>query len=248
MQDEAEALPFVQPLARAPHHWLARGLTRRDQGDLAGAIAAYDTAIQLDPTDATTYTNRGLARRDQGDLAGAIADYDTAIQLDPTYTAPYNNRGNVRRQQGDLADAIADYDTVIQIDPADARAYNNRGLALRMQGNSSKAIRDLEKARELSPDDLSILVNLAGTYIDAGETQQGRKLAEEALSLLPESDLYNRACVQVMLGNQAAALDLLKKHLKEDPSLQEWARQDPDWRSLHSHPRFRALVGLPPLE
>ena len=63
-----------------------------------------------------------------------------------------------------------------------------------------------------------------------------------------ETKYYNRACLEALLGNPDLALDLLEKSLGEDPSRREWAQKDPDLRSLRSHPRYRALVGLPPLE
>jgi len=85
-----------------------RGVVKRAQGDLAGAIADYDQAIQLDPKDMLAYYNRGIVKRAQGDLRGAIADYDQAIQLDPKDAAAYTNRGVVKQAEGDLRGAIAD--------------------------------------------------------------------------------------------------------------------------------------------
>ena len=38
-------------------------------GDLAAALAEFDSALQVDPEHLATYVNRGLARKEAGDLA-----------------------------------------------------------------------------------------------------------------------------------------------------------------------------------
>jgi tetratricopeptide (TPR) repeat protein len=282
IQDEAEALSFVRPLARTPLHWIARGIARAEEGDPAGAIPDYDQAIQLDPEDAIAYNSRGLAYYDLQDYQHAIADYDQAIQLNPEDATAfynralayynlqdyqraiadydqaiqinpedataYNNRGLAYYNLQDYQRAIADYDQAIQINPEYAKAFHNRGLARRLQGDYSAAVGDHEQARRLEPENPVGLVGLAGAYIDAGQIDQGRQLAREARDLFPETDYYNRACVEALLGNADPALDLLGKSLEAKPSRTAWAQRDPDLRSLHSHPRFRALFGLPPLE
>src|SRR5580658_3288596 len=69
-----------------------QGLDIAKQGDLNGAIADYDKAIQLDPKLEAAFVNRASAKDDKGDLAGAIADYDQALLLDPNDSVAYNNR------------------------------------------------------------------------------------------------------------------------------------------------------------
>ena len=51
-----------------------RAGAKKAAGDLDGAIADYDRAIQLAPKDAAIYNNRGLAKQEKGDLDAAIVD------------------------------------------------------------------------------------------------------------------------------------------------------------------------------
>src|SRR5215468_2684176 len=76
--------------------YIDRGLAKQKKGDLDGAMADYNKAIELNPKSATAYNNRGAIRSTKGDLNGALGDFNQAIRLNPNYALPYNNRGNVK--------------------------------------------------------------------------------------------------------------------------------------------------------
>ena len=149
------------------------GDVRRDQGDLPGALAAYDEGLTIrrdlaarDPgnagwaRDVSVSLNKvGDVRRDQGDLPGALAAYDEGLTIrrdlaarDPgnagwarDVSVSLNKVGDVRRDQGDLAGALAAYDEGLTI---------ARDLAARDPGNAGWA-RDvsvsLEQGRRRAP-------------------------------------------------------------------------------------------------
>ncbi len=54
---------------------------------------------------------------------------------------------------------------------------------------------------------------------------------------------YNRACFATLCGDTEEALRLLAIALEKRQSSLDWARQDPDFVSLHADPRFWVLVG-----
>jgi len=90
-------------------------VAKQTKGDLDGAIADHNRALELNPKSAGYYNNRGLAKRNKGDLDGAIADYDRALELNPKYAAAYSNRGDAKHAKGDLDGAIADYNRAVQL-------------------------------------------------------------------------------------------------------------------------------------
>jgi len=63
---------------------LFRGNIKLRKGDLNGAMADLNQAIELNPQYGLAYRNRGNAKRKKGDLDGAIADFNRAIQLGVT--------------------------------------------------------------------------------------------------------------------------------------------------------------------
>src|SRR6185436_1765049 len=88
------AVAAAQTSAYAPSY-NNRGLAKQAKGDLDGAIADFNRAIELDPKLAISYHNRGLAQKAKGDLDGAIPNYI--------------NSGIIKEGNGDHDGAIADY-------------------------------------------------------------------------------------------------------------------------------------------
>lgn len=78
---------YTKAIDIEPHSWAYnnRGIARRDLGDIQGAMADFNRAIELDPDYAAAYDSRGNARRDLGDRQGATADFNRATELDQNY-------------------------------------------------------------------------------------------------------------------------------------------------------------------
>jgi tetratricopeptide (TPR) repeat protein len=67
----------------------AAAYDRKQQYDRA--IADYDTALRLDPTQADAFNDRGEVWRKRGDRPHALADFGAAIRLDPEHSAARAN-------------------------------------------------------------------------------------------------------------------------------------------------------------
>ena len=128
-----------------------RGIEKAKNGDLDGAMADFDRAIELNPKDDAPYYNRAQAKRLKKDAAGAIADYTRAVELGSQNPAAYNNRGNARAENNDRDGAIADYTHAIELKPDYARAYYNRAVAKQEKGDAIGAKADFNTAGKLDP-------------------------------------------------------------------------------------------------
>ena len=152
----AESSPPASPTAdESDGNLVNRGIEKAKNGDLDGAIADFDRAIQLNPKDDAPYYNRAQAKRLKNDTAGTIADYTKAIELGSTNPAAYNNRGNARAENKDRDGAIADYTRAIELKPDYARAYYNRGMLKKEKGDAAGADADFKRAQKLDPNSVS---------------------------------------------------------------------------------------------
>jgi tetratricopeptide (TPR) repeat protein len=133
-------------------HLVNRGIEKAQNGDLDGAVADFNRAIELNPKDDAPYYNRAQAKRLKKDAAGAIADYTRAIELGSTNPAAYNNRGNARAENNDRDGAIADYTRAIELKPDYARAYYNRAVTKQTKGDTAGAKADFKTAEKLDPE------------------------------------------------------------------------------------------------
>ena len=139
----------IEPGSEFAYH--NRGQVRYMKGDVAGALADYDTAIGLDPTRGHLYVSRGIARQARGDLDGALADFNEAIRLKATDATAYSNRASVRYTKGDVGGALSDLDTAIRLDPEYSQGHFNRGGVRYTQGDVAGALADFGAALRLNP-------------------------------------------------------------------------------------------------
>ncbi len=94
-----------------------RGLAYVARGDNDRAIADYNEAIRLNPTNGLTFNERGLAYKAKGDLDRAIADLNEAVRFNSSNADIHYNRGHMLMEKGDLDRAIADFDEAIRLGP-----------------------------------------------------------------------------------------------------------------------------------
>jgi len=171
-----------QPESGAAYNNL--GIALYDQGRLDEAIAAYETAINIEPR-ASRYNNLGNALRDLGRPEEAIEAYRTAIDLDPTDPFPYNGLGNVLDDLERWEEAIEAYRTAIDLDPTNPLPYNGLGNALDDLGRPAEAIEAYRTAIELDPTYPLPYNGLGNILRDLGRPEEAADAYRTAIELDP---------------------------------------------------------------
>ena len=128
MTSPANRTAYSQQQIAANEH-TEQGVARFSAGDVDGAFAHFNTAIELDPNCVKALINRGSIRNQRGDHGGAVEDFTTALGLDPASSSAYSNRGAARLALWEFAAAVADFDACLAIDPSNCKAHLMRAYA-----------------------------------------------------------------------------------------------------------------------
>jgi tetratricopeptide (TPR) repeat protein len=161
------------------------GYTRMGEGDVDGALASYERALQLNPRFAEGYLSRGSAREKKGDLEGGLADCEKALALNPRLPKAYNNRAILRTSGGDHEGAIADCSRAIELDPRLPDPWTNRGVAKGRKGDLEGAIADCTQAIALDARTPDAYTNRAVAHARKGDFEAAMADCERAIKLDP---------------------------------------------------------------
>jgi tetratricopeptide (TPR) repeat protein len=245
-QHEQAIQAYRQAIALDPKDavpWNGLGNVYADLGRYEEAIQAYQQAIALDPKFALPWNGLGNVYADLGRYDEAIQAYQQAIALDPKDAAPWNNLGNVYRDLGRYEEAIQAYQRAIALDPKFALPWNGLGNVYALRGEWEQALGAFRRAAELAPERGVYHASVASALRALGREAEAQEEIARARPLMEKENEYNRACFAAICGEREEALRLLEIALQKRQASREWARRDPDLRSLHGDPRFEKLVG-----
>lgn len=156
---------FRKALQCSPLHCLAHtelGHCLESLGDRAGALSAYQIAVELEPT-AGRWIYLGAAYEDAESSSEAEVCFLNALALEPNNEEAHFNLG-VSYRLHQPAKAIDHLDQAVVIDPAYQQAFRERGFALGRLGRFDESIASLNRAIELKPDDYWCYLYLAAGY------------------------------------------------------------------------------------
>lgn len=201
------AVPMVAVAQDSAAGLYDRGNAKRENGDVAGAIADYTRAIELDPKYVDAYVRRAVVKHGQGDLTGAIADYTNAIAIDPKSRIAYFNRGGARKSNGDLEGSLSDISKSIELEPKNEFGYWARGELYLLLGKPADALADYRRCCEIAdpaPDYPHLFIWLIRTR--AGEKEAADKEFSDYLATRhADSDKFFPAAAGYLLGTVSEA-------------------------------------------
>jgi tetratricopeptide (TPR) repeat protein len=168
--------------------------------DSAGAIAAVDAALLLDPRNASAFGVRARIAGTQNRWPAALADFDKALQIgiaDPAERAFIHYFRGLSRmmEKRPVESQIADYDAAIQLDPTLTRAYLDRGDAMMQLGRPEDAARDYDIVTAKAPryaEGLNSACWVRAAHLKR-EFAKARALCDQALALSDEANYRDSA-------------------------------------------------------
>lgn len=191
-------------------------------GRIAGgrkALAAFDRAVALEPTNAELLTDRGVARAIADDPR-AGDDFDAALKVDPNSAYALIWRGSYLQAIDQPAKALADLDAAVKIAPTDPLALQFRASVLLTLNRHDRALADIGRSIELvkTPGNVTMRGEI---YSAMGDHLQAIEAYDEAIALDPAyaEAWLGRAKSKAEMGDAAAAAADRARALKLDPSL-----------------------------
>ncbi len=141
-----------------------RGNVYETRGDTDLAIADFDTAARLAPTNASFQNSRCWVRAVANrDLTVAHTACDEALRLKPGEGDFLDSHGLVLLRLGNFQESWSEYNKAVQVNASRATYLYGRGIAALRLGRTADGQRDLAAASALD-------ANIAKTYADFGVT------------------------------------------------------------------------------
>jgi Flp pilus assembly protein TadD len=184
-----------------------------EAGDYEGAIGLLERAVELDPGDATAFTERGWALENLGPdhAEEAQAAYEKALALDPQDPWAREGLAHVLETRGNVEEARAIYRSIVegfgddrQTDPdlLEVGGWSHHRL-----GDHEAAERMFRKALTIEPARPSLGFDLALVLFHLGRPEEALAQLEATLRNLETADPgRRRAAVQVALDDLQHAL------------------------------------------
>ncbi|SDD21465.1 serine/threonine protein kinase [Massilia sp. PDC64] len=153
---------------------IALGWVRDTQGRRDDALAAYERALRLDPSNFYALWGKAQTLRHTRRYAEALACIADAARRFPRERAFTDELGAVYYEQSDLKAAEQAFRRSIALQPDAVRSYANLSAALMRQNRADEALRVLQQGLQVRPSgilytNLGNILFLRGDYVAAAE-------------------------------------------------------------------------------
>ena len=226
------------------------GQIRAYRLEWSGVLDEFKRAIELNPGEANSHHWYALALASAGRSDEAISEMKLAQELDPRSLIINANLSWVYYLAGRNDEAVAQAQKTVAMDPSFAVAHGCLGQAYLAQREYANALQELQQALTLSGNETSFKAELGNAYAVAGKKPEALAILHELLQMSSRQYVspYSIALVYVGLDQKDEAFRWLDKAYDERSVRLINIAVHPRFASLHSDPRFAALVrqtGLP---
>jgi TolB-like protein/Tfp pilus assembly protein PilF len=240
--DAAQKAIELDPMLSEPYQLLSL-VKMTDSHDWAGARAALDKALQVDPTNIGALINDAHLTRTVGNIDDALAKFSQSLDRDPLDLLNRRYFARVLYFAGRLDEAEATIRQVLEMSPSFPAAHYELGRILLAKGQVAAAVSEFEAEKSPGWREFGLPLGY--------HAQQRTSDANAALAVLLANSAgseFQVAETYAYFGNSDKAFYWLDRAIDHDPGIQ-WLRGDPLFKGITADPRYAALLrklNLPP--
>lgn len=190
--------------------YVNRGRAQDALDQVDAALKDYQSALDLDPTNAMALRARAVTLHSRGRSAEAIRDLTRALTSHPDDVPTLRVRGTVYAESGQIARAVEDFSKVLDRMPADLAARQGRGLALAAAGDHARAIQDFTRVLQREPR--ARVARAARAFSLFSTRQYPRAIADWDRLLKDDPSqlavVYCRGAAKVLSGDDTGRADM----------------------------------------
>jgi Flp pilus assembly protein TadD len=173
--------------------YLQMGETKLHGNDYAGALAAFQTARQLAPSDSRPVLDLALLYDRTERWKQARKEYETVIQLQPENATALNNLAYLEAEEGvDLDQALAHAQRAQQKLPGNLDVQDTLALVYIRKNLTNDGIRMLRDLVSQRPDSAPFHLHLALALYQKGDRGWAKRELEAALRHQPSAKEENK--------------------------------------------------------
>lgn len=235
----ADALLAKEPGNATAHH--LRGICLQRSGDPAGARAAFERAVGLDPESAESRVSLAALQLAVGEREPALRLLDEAVSLNPNQLVAYVLLAQDALARGDLEEAGRNVRLAQRIAPAHPQVLVLDGYLAEASGDAERALKCLTRAVEVAPNSSTAQLAVGRAYLARGMWPFAEQALANALRLDP---VVSPATVQLLVRARVAQGKAEEALQGVDEAL---ARNPDDLRLLSLRGQVRLDLGRPRL-
>ena len=164
------------------------GLAYYHSRQIEKAIAAYESALQLEPNFADAYGGLGVIYWRRGDLNAAIRHCQKAIKIAPENIEFHQNLTQIYWQKGMYDRASVGYRIILELNPSDENALHHLGLILLSKQEYQEAVSCFQEVLKRNPERALTHGALGTAYYKLGEEGLAIQEFQEVLRLDPRNE------------------------------------------------------------
>jgi tetratricopeptide (TPR) repeat protein len=164
-----------------------KGVALAAKGDAPGAVAAWQMAIAMEPSDPRPYLALAEQMEQAGNPGGALSVLKNLEAARPETPHLECHIARLLLTTGHVEQAMSRGERAIASDPDCGVARSIRGMALAEIGETDAAITELKAARQLAPQNERIALTLAQVLGRVGRRVEAKKRVDDVLAAAPNS-------------------------------------------------------------